>query len=244
MIGRGPYLWLNAVSHSYQGEEVIHAITLEVRSREVLAIMAPSGAGKSTLLRVALGLETPMKGSVGLGVERADIGVVFQEDSLLPWLDVIENIYLFNKLTAKAVEPNVLKAHIGLFGLRGFESHLPRALSTGMKQKVAICRVLVYGSPLIVVDEGMANIDDLLRFKICDLLRKQVKDTGGAMLLVTHNPTDALHLADRILLGSDRPLRIVNELNNPLPAERDSAIRFSPEFREALEELRNVQNDP
>ena len=123
-------------------------------------------------------------------------------------------------------------------GLAEFRSYYPSELSAGMRQKVALCRLLLYSPRLHVLDEAMANIDDLSRFSLCDALRSQVVQDGSSILFVTHNLTDALHLADRVLLGSPRPLQLTKEFINPLPRRRDYRARFTHEFQNSVEQLR------
>lgn len=229
------------VSHSYDGVSIVEALDFRLNDGETVAIMAPSGAGKSTLLRLLLGLERPRAGDTRIHVAPKEIGVVFQEDSLLPWLDVYENATLLNQLSGKPVDQAALEGLFAAFSLQDFGQHLPRALSTGMKQKVAVCRVLSYQPRLLVLDEGLANMDDWIRFRTCDLLRHAVLESQGSLLVVTHNSTDALHMCDTVLLGSQRPLRFNSVFHNPLPADRDLNIRFTPEFRRALEALRDGQ---
>ncbi len=238
-----PILEVDRIGHSYHDLSVIESVTFSLKAGESVGIMAPSGAGKSTLLRLLLGLERPTRGERVLHTKTTNIGVAFQEDSLLPWLNVRENTLLLNELNGKTCDASVLERYFCALGLRDFCNHMPRALSTGMKQKVAICRLFVYQPSLYVVDEGMANVDDMLRFTVCDLLRQRVVEDRAALLFVTHNPTDALHLADRIMTGTGRPMRFSREFTNPLAADRDQKIRFTSQFRQALQDLQNVQND-
>jgi NitT/TauT family transport system ATP-binding protein len=216
---------------------VLDAVNLRVATGEAIGIMAPSGAGKSTLVRVLLGLEKPDAGSTLLHLSTKDIGVVFQEDSLLPWLDVTENATLLNRLNRKPFRSEELDRLLSSFELDRFKGYFPRALSTGMKQKVALCRLFLFSPRLYVVDEGLSNIDDWLRFTICDMLRDRVLN-GAALVVITHNPTDALHLCDRIHMGASRPLSLAQVFTNKLPRDRGTATRFTTAFRESLEELR------
>ncbi len=232
-----------AVEHSYEDVKVLGSIDLMVGKGEAVCVMAPSGAGKSTLLRVLLGLEPPCRGHAACRVPRTEVGAVFQEDNLLPWLNVTENARLLNDLTGKPIDRERLERCMEQLDLVEFRAHLPRALSTGMKQKVAVCRLLSYAPTLHVIDEGLANMDDWTRFLVCDLVRESALGSGGTLLVVTHNPTDALHMADKIILGTGRPLSLESRFENPLPRDRDVSVRFTPEFRDALERLRDVQND-
>lgn len=234
---------LTQIYHAYGEMNVLESVSLTVSRGDAIGIMAPSGAGKSTLVRVLLGLESPTEGSVKHYIDKREFGVVFQEESLLPWLNVIENASLLNILNGKPVDSARLEGYLDDFGLRSFQTHMPRELSTGMKQKVVICRIMLYRPTLYLIDEGLANIDDWQRFQVCDLLRKRALGNGGALIIVTHNPADALHLADRIWIGRGRPLFLEKSYVNSLPKDRDATIRFTPKFRRAMEDLNNAQNN-
>jgi NitT/TauT family transport system ATP-binding protein len=228
------------VSHAYGSLTIVQALSLHVRAAECLVIMAPSGAGKSTLLRLLLGLETPRVGTCKLFVPTTDIGVAFQEEPVFPWLTVQENVSVVAKVSGRHIDPAQVNEQLDALGLTPWRDEFPRRLSTGMKQKVALGRLLVMAPRMYVIDESMANIDDLSRFSICDELRRRV--VGGASILaITHNPTDALHLGDRILVGTTRPLTISRTIENPLRRDRNYRARFTREFESALEELRTCE---
>lgn len=233
-----PLLTARNVSHSYGQIKVVEGVSLEVMAGESVAIISPSGSGKSTLLRLLLRLEKPANGETTVLVPPSDIGAVFQEDSLLPWLNVLENLSLLNRLHKKPVDEQQCKKLLASYGLAEFQDYYPSQLSGGMKQKVALCRLLLYAPRFYVLDESMANMDDLSRFALCDALHAQVAENNSSILFVTHNLTDALHLADRVLIGTTRPLRIAKEFKNPLPRRRDFHVRFSREFQEAVDQLR------
>ena len=226
------------LTHRYGTLVAVDNVDLRVSRGESVAIVAPSGAGKSTLLRLVLGLEHQTGGSVSLNLKPSAIGVAFQENNLLPWLNVVENICLLHQLHRKNVDDSHLQKVLDAGGLEHFRNYSPRQLSTGMKQKAAISRLLFYAPKLYVLDESMANTDDLTRFYLCDALFSRVVKDNASILFVTHNLTDALHLADRILVCSPRPLQVVSEFTNPLPRERDYNIRFTREFHDAVESLR------
>jgi NitT/TauT family transport system ATP-binding protein len=226
------------VIHSYGELRVVDGVNLSIQPGESVAIISPSGSGKSTLLRLLLELEKPTEGEASLLVARSGVGAVFQEDSLLPWLKVSENLCLLNELHKKPVDEDRREHLLETYGLADFKQYYPSRLSGGMKQKVALCRLLLYAPHLYVLDESMANIDDLSRFALCDALRSRVVQDGSSVLFVTHNLTDVLHLADRVLVGTSRPLRLTKEVMNPLPRRRDYRTRFTHEFQEEIERLR------
>lgn len=233
-----PLLTARNISHSYGQIKVVEGVSLEIRTGESVAIISPSGSGKSTLLRLLLRLEKPSDGETTLVSPPSDTGAAFQEDSLLPWLNVIENLSLLNRLHKKPVDEQQRETLLANYGLSEFKDYYPSQLSGGMKQKVALCRLLLYAPRFYILDESMANMDDLSRFALCDALHAQVAENHSSILFVTHNLTDALHLADRVLIGTTRPLRIAKEFKNPLPRHRDFHVRFNREFQEAVDQLR------
>lgn len=225
------------IAHQYGNLQVVENANLTIRIGESVAIVGPSGAGKSTLLRLLLGLEKPTRGKASLHLSPAEIGAVFQEDSVLPWLTVDENLELLNKLHHAPVDQECRDRLLQSYELADFSTYFPRELSGGMKQKVGLTRLLLYKPRFYVLDEAMANMDDLSRFAFCDTLHSRVAGDGCSILFVTHNLIDAIHLADRVLIGTSRPLRFVKEFINPLPRMRDYKSRFTREFQEVVEQL-------
>ncbi len=225
------------VVHYYQNLLIINKVSLQLQPCESVALVSPSGAGKSTLLRLLLSLEKPTEGQISLFLKPSQVGAAFQEDNLLPWLNVTENVCLLNQLHKRKIDQLELERILQMFNLESFQSYFPWQLSGGMKQKVAVARLLLYKPMLYVLDESMANMDDLSRFALCDALYSEV-NRGSSILFITHNLTDALHLANRVLVGSQRPLNIVKEFKSPLPRQRDYTIRFTEDFYRAMEELR------
>jgi NitT/TauT family transport system ATP-binding protein len=225
------------VSHYYGRLKVVEDVTLDLRHGESVAIVSPSGSGKSTMLRLLLGLEKPTQGNTSILLSPKEIGAVFQDDSLFPWLTVAENLSILNRLHRRAIDAERLLELSSFYDLTQFSEYYPSQLSAGMKQKVALCRLLLYSPCLYVLDEAMANMDDLVRFVFCDALRRRITQHNSTVLFVTHSITDAIHLADRVLIGSARPLHIAREFVNPLKKGRDFTIRFSREFQEVVEIL-------
>jgi len=233
-----PLVRAMGVTHYYGELKVVDGVNLSVQPGESVGIISPSGSGKSTLLRLLLGLERPSEGEASLLVAPSAVGVVFQEDSLLPWLNVAQNLCLLNELHKKPVDEGRRNRLLKTYGLADFTRYYPSQLSGGMKQKVALCRLLLYAPHLYALDESMANIDDLSRFSLCDALRSRIIQDNSSILFVTHNLTDAVHLADRVLVGTSRPLRLTEDFVNPLPRRRDYQARFTRDFQEAVERLR------
>jgi NitT/TauT family transport system ATP-binding protein len=229
----------SGITHFYGNLKTVDNVSMEVDWGESVAILGPSGAGKSTFLRLALGVEHPSQGHALIKLKPSEVGAAFQEDSLLPWLNVTENICLLHKIHEKPIAEDRLAETFKSAGLEAFKDYFPWQLSTGMKQKVALLRLLLYSPRFYVLDEAMANIDDFSRFSLCDAFYSRVVNLESSVLFITHNLMDALHMADRILVCSERPLHITQEFINPLSRKRDYNIRFTAEFQQALEKLRS-----
>lgn len=195
--------------------EVLIDINLQLRAREFVCLVGASGCGKSTILRLVAGLEAPTVGQVllggkpitGPGLER---GVVFQEHRLMPWLTVEQNILLgLDALTITLPEKlQLVKEHIELVGLSGFEKAYPRQLSGGMAQRAAIARGLVAKPAILLLDEPLGALDALTRTYLQEELLRIWRQEAITTLMVTHDVEEALYLADRIVVLDRRPGRI------------------------------------
>ena len=210
---------------------IMKGVSFDVRDNDFIAIVGPSGCGKSTLLRLIHGLDQPTGGSVRVR-ERAvgevchQMAMVFQNFALFPWLTVKENVAL--GLEARHWEPERLESqverYIGVTGLEGFEEAYPRELSGGMRQRVGLARALVVEPAVLLMDEPFSAVDPLtaegLREEVLQLWRDPALPPE-AVVLVTHNIEEALTMADRVLVLSRRPSRIVEEVPIDLPRPRD-----------------------
>ncbi len=224
-----------ALSHRFSLPDrvlpVLDHITLSVAPGEFVALLGPSGCGKSTLLRLAAGLESPSAGTVtenGRPIAGPDPDriLVFQEATLFPWLTVRKNI-------ASGLEARgLLKSHghriddvLKRVRLEGFADAYPHQLSGGMAQRVAIARALVNDPKLLLLDEPFGKLDSLTRLSLQKELLQLWKASGFTALLVTHDVEEALLLADRVIVFSDRPARIVAEVavTKAHPRRRDDA---------------------
>lgn len=226
---------IRSVSHRFDLPDrqlpVLDDIDLSVKPGEFVALLGPSGCGKSTLLRLAAGLDTPAAGTLtedGRPIDKPnpDRILVFQEATLFPWLTVRKNI-------ASGLEARgLLKSHghridevLKLVQLEGFADAYPHQLSGGMAQRVAIARALVNDPKLLLLDEPFGKLDSLTRLKMQNELLQLWKGSGFTALLVTHDVEEALLLADRVIVFSDRPARIIAEVavDKPHPRRRDDA---------------------
>ncbi|MCR4428162.1 MAG: nitrate/sulfonate/bicarbonate ABC transporter ATP-binding protein [Caldiserica bacterium] len=227
-----------------EGEvDVLDNVNFYLDEGEILALLGPSGSGKSTILRVVAGLIKPKtgivryKGQVLKGLNPG-VSMVFQNFALFPWLTVLENVELGLKgmgLPPHVREEKALKA-IDLIGLDGFEKAYPKELSGGMKQRVGFARALVMEPDILLLDEPFSALDVLTAENLRnDLIELWIEDKipTKAIILVTHSIEEAIYLADRVLLLSKDPGRIIREIKVDLPHWRDKKSR---EFLELVDE--------
>jgi ABC-type nitrate/sulfonate/bicarbonate transport system ATPase subunit len=215
---------------------VLSGFDLEVERGEFLAILGPSGCGKSTLLRLVAGFERPDRG----GVEVAGSAVtqisparllVAQDAALFPWLTAAENVG-FGLRAQGRPDPARVAGLLAEFGLSGAENRYPNELSGGMKQRVALARALAVGPEVLLLDEPFGALDALSREAMQVLLEQTWLRLGATVLLVTHSVDEALRLADRVVVVSPRPSRIVGTARVDLPRPRTAIVQA--ELRERL----------
>ncbi|MFE7534214.1 ABC transporter ATP-binding protein [Streptomyces rhizosphaericola] len=223
-------------------------ISLDVSPGEFVAIVGPSGCGKSTLLKLVAGLLTASSGEVLLGGERVkgprhDIGYVFQRAALLEWRSALRNILLQAEMRRMPAARARARADelIRMTGLTGFEDAYPHELSGGMQQRVALCRALLHEPPVLLMDEPFGALDALTREQLNTELNRIWRTTGTTVLLVTHSISEAVYLADRVVVMSPRPGTITEIIEVGLPAERDYGETLGrPEFRAAAARIREL----
>jgi NitT/TauT family transport system ATP-binding protein len=235
-----------------EGEQdcpALQDISFDTFPGEILCIMGPSGCGKTTLLRMVAGLEPVESGSIslqgGTGPGRVRAAMVFQDDALFPWLNVRDNISYGMRLgsgkePAEEVEKRV-SGLLDLVRLTQFSSYYPYQLSGGMKQRVAVARALAVRPGILMMDEPFSALDPFTRRELQDEVLR-IRDASShdghpvAIMLVTHNPEEAVYLADRIIVLSDRPGTIQGVIDVRLPHPR----RISdPEFLSVREQVTN-----
>lgn len=202
---------------------VLQGINLRIGHGEIVALLGPSGCGKSTLLRLIAGLERPTSGTVRLGdqpVTGVDprCAMVFQEPRLFPWKTIARNIAVGARHGRGAAAPDEL---LGLVGLRGFADAYPHQLSGGMAQRAALARALIGRPAVLLLDEPFAALDAFTRMQMQDLLLSAWHAFQPTVVLVTHDIDEALFLADRIVILSQRPATVVETLTVPLRRPRD-----------------------
>jgi NitT/TauT family transport system ATP-binding protein len=223
-------------------------VDLRVADGEFVSIAGPSGCGKSTLLKVVAGLTDSTSGEVRLrgksvrGPQR-EIGYVFQRAALLEWRSVRKNILLQAEMRGLPRQAAQRRCDylIEMTGLTGFENALPHELSGGMQQRVSLCRALLHEPGVLLMDEPFGALDALTREKMNVELHRIWRETGTTVVLVTHSVAEAVYLANRVVVMSPRPGRIIETLDVDLPAERDYAETMErPEFIKVATRVRDL----
>lgn len=229
---------------SSEGIVALENVSLSVTGSEFVALLGPSGCGKSTLLRLIASLDEPTEGKVTISGEapggmatRHALGVAFQDHALLPWLSVHDNIALPFSLAGKPVDHKAIGELIELVGLKGFEKARPGQLSGGMRQRVSIARALVLSPEVLLLDEPFGALDAVTRRQMNIELQRIWSRQQITTVLVTHSVDEALFLADRILVLSARPGRIVREVDVPFDRPRDPEVMRSTEFHRLVDDL-------
>lgn len=219
---------------------VLDEMNLSVEKGTLAALVGPSGCGKTTVLNVLAGQVTPTAGQVRLAGEPVggilpSVGYISQADTLLPWRTVLDNVALAMELRGvnKKERRERARALMEQMGLGGFEQSFPRELSGGMKKRAAIARVLAIDPAVLMMDEPFAPLDALTRQKLQDDILRLWEETGCTILYVTHDLTEAITLADQVILMGARPGRVAKEYPIDLPRPRRVMdVKFLPHFVE------------
>lgn len=196
-----------SISKKYEENLILENINFELYSGEIISILGPSGIGKTTFLNILIGLTEQTSGEIiNFGNK---IGYVFQEDRLVSWLNLFENI----KLVQKNSNDNEIFKNLELVGLSDYYNYFPSQLSGGMKHRGSIARALTYAGDIMLLDEPFKSLDIKLRLELLDLM-KFLKDTRKiGFILVTHDIEEAVYVSDRILIFKGKPAKIVKEIN-------------------------------
>lgn len=229
--------------------DVLQNVNFKVEEGEFLAVVGPSGCGKSTLLRIIAGIEQPDSGGVEFKGKRVegpqhDMTMVFQTFALLPWRTVLENVTL--GLEARGCSPESCehraRKYIKMVGLAGFEDNYPRELSGGMKQRVGLARAMAVEPRVMLMDEPFSSLDALtaetLRNDVLDIWHSPRKPTN-TVVMITHQIEEAVYMADRVIVLSHRPGRVIGDLAIPIPRPRKGHERH-PEFYKACDRIRKL----
>ncbi len=248
-------LRLEGLAHVYQGQsglvDALAPVTFQIQDGEFVVLVGPSGCGKSTLLRIIAGLLVPSHGKVLLDGQvitgpQPEIGLVFQQSNLMPWRSVLDNVALPLELAGVDQSARYQQAQsvLGRVGLTAFAKSYPGELSGGMAQRVAIGRALIHNPEVLLLDEPFGSLDALTREQMQLELLNLWAAERKMVLMVTHSITEAIFMADRVLVMSPRPGRIRAEIVVPLPRPRELDRVHSAEFgrlvhrvRENIEEM-------
>jgi NitT/TauT family transport system ATP-binding protein len=253
-VSNEPHILIDSVSAVYDAAGgnlvALDGIDLTFERGEFVSIIGPSGCGKSTLLRIVGGLLAPSRGRVlidGRAPREAQrekqVGFVFQDPSLLPWRRVTENVALPLQVNRRktARDPERL---VDLVGLGAFKRYYPHQLSGGMQQRVAIARSLVTSPSLLLMDEPFGALDEItrsaMRYELLRIWRSETEQRDTTVLFVTHSISEAILLADRVIVFTPQPGRVAANIRIDLPRPRPSEIESDPAFLDYARELRGL----
>jgi len=225
----------------------VEGLDFHIEAGEFVAVLGPSGCGKSTVLRALAGLLRPSAGTVRIaGVPvtgpRRDVGVVFQDPTLLPWKNVLENVLLPGRIMKLDRDWCLKRARylLALVGLETFEAYYPSQLSGGMRQRVGIARGLLHDPAVLLMDEPFGALDAMTRELMNLEIQRIWRDMRKTVLFITHSIPEAVFLADRIVVLTSRPGRLQEVVDCRLPRPRTTAVMNSREFGDLTARLRGV----
>lgn len=238
---------INKLSKKYHSKEETTAIkdlTLSVKEGEYLAIVGPSGCGKSTLLSILSGIEKKSSGSIILHKDNIKFGYMLQEDCLFPWLNILDNCLLGLKINKEITKENkeyVIKL-LNDYGLHDFIYSYPNSLSGGMRQRVALIRTLAIKPDILLLDEPFSALDYQTRLALSDDVYKMIKDNQKTVIMITHDIAEAISMADRVVVLTNRPCQVkkvydINLTNKSTPIENRKCKEFSKYYDEIWKEL-------
>lgn len=226
---------------------VLKDLDLHIDEGEFVVLLGASGCGKSTLINLIAGFEQPTKGTIRVNDRLiTDVdpgsGMVFQQYALFPWQTVIQNVSFGLKLKGMGKKEREERArhYINMVGLSGFEDAFPKALSGGMRQRVAIARVLANDTDVILLDEPFAALDAMTRQVLQEQLVKIYEDNRKTIVFITHSIDEALLLSTRMIVLGAKPGRVVKDIENDLPHPRNASVQLSQRYNDIKSEVWDV----
>ncbi len=249
-----PFVELDRVALAYGGGTLaVDGLSLRVGEGEFAAVVGPSGCGKSTLMKLVTGLMRPTRGGVivdgqEVGGPLKICGMAFQNPTLLPWRTTLDNLMLPLEIVQphrsrlrreRAAYEAEAKRLLAQVGLAGFEERFPWQLSGGMQQRASLCRSLIHGPKLLMLDEPFGALDAFTREELWDVLQQVWMERRFTGILVTHDLREAVYLADVVYVMSARPGRVVSVHRIELPRPRTLETTFTPEFGALVHTLRD-----
>lgn len=239
---------ISGVSKIFRREKMLtqalDRVDFRVKPGEFIAVVGPSGCGKSTLLKIIAGLLEPSEGSIEIAGQtisgpHTDLGIVFQSPVLLDWRNVLDNVLV--QIDLRGGDPTAYRDQarglLAKVGLTGFENRMPRELSGGMRQRAAIVRALIHQPPLLMMDEPFGALDALTREQMRIDLEKLWLERGQTTFFITHGISEAVALADRVIVMTPRPGRIERIIEIDLPRPRHKAVITSQRFTDYCDEI-------
>ncbi|MET0900557.1 MAG: ABC transporter ATP-binding protein [Mycobacterium sp.] len=219
------------------GTIAIERADLQIAPGDFVAVVGPSGCGKSTLLRMAAGLEQPSSGTVRLSTE--SVGFIFQEPTLLPWRSVRANVELCAELSGADRDQTrrVAAESISAVGLDQFADNLPNTLSGGMKMRVSIARALTLSPEVLLLDEPFGALDEMTRLDMQVELQRLYAQRRFTAMFVTHSVSEAVYLADKVVVMTPRPGRIAGVVDVGFSYPRSEELRFDATFTDYVAEV-------
>ncbi|KYG58689.1 ABC transporter ATP-binding protein [Planococcus maritimus] len=237
-------LVIEQLTKSFDGIEVLKELSLHIQEDEFVAVLGPSGSGKSTLFHLIGGLYEPDEGTIALGGDKINgqkgsVSYMPQSPSLLPWRSILDNVLLGAELAGRKDKEAALEM-MDKAGLSGYERAYPHQLSGGMKQRAAFIRSLLSPQPLILLDEPFSALDEFTRSEMQKWLLDIWQSNKRSILFVTHNIEEALFLADRILVLSEKPAQVVAEFQVEFTRPRAEGITLTEEFLQYKKDIYKV----